>query len=64
MTVHGPNGFLREFKGSPGSADIRVAARQAGRSEQWLLTLRNESDSTVQLTVTDMHGKHGRRRTH
>jgi phospholipase C len=57
LTVHGPNGFLRQANGRVSSAAPQVDARQPGRSEQLLLTLKNEATSTVVLTVTDAYGK-------
>jgi phospholipase C len=55
LTVHGPNGFLRQFKGSVGSVGAEVVERHAGRSDQLRLALSNEGDVAVRLTVTDAY---------
>jgi phospholipase C len=58
LSVHGPNGFFRQMRGSGASAAPQISARQAGRSGQLQLTLRNDIDIPVQLTVTDAYGTH------
>jgi phospholipase C len=57
FTVHGPNGFLRQFKGSAGSAGPEVTARHDGSTGQVQLVLTNEGTVTVRLTVTDAYSK-------
>jgi phospholipase C len=57
FTAHGPNGFLRQFKGSVGSTGPEVSARHDGSSGQVQLVLTNEGTATVRLTVTDAYGK-------
>lgn len=60
LTVHGPNGFLRAFKGPGGSAGPEASARHtsAGQVE---LTLTNAGAATCRLTLTDAYG--GRKQT-
>jgi phospholipase C len=55
-TVHGPNGFVRRFRG--GAAGPEVSARQDGRSGCVELTLTNPGSTTVRLTVADAYGHH------
>ncbi|MEU3978969.1 phosphocholine-specific phospholipase C [Streptomyces sp. NPDC026672] len=59
LTVHGPNGFLRVFKGTGGGAGAEVTARYHGDDVE--LTLTNKGRATVRLRVADGHG--GRART-
>ncbi|MFJ3551780.1 phosphocholine-specific phospholipase C [Streptomyces sp. NPDC090114] len=54
LTVHGPNGFLREFRGSNGVAGCEVTARHTG--EDIRLTFVNEGEETVRLRVSDAYG--------
>ncbi|MCQ4040842.1 phosphocholine-specific phospholipase C [Streptantibioticus rubrisoli] len=56
FTVHGPNGFLRQFKGHTGATRPEVSARHEGGSGQVRLVLTNEGTTTVHLTVTDAYG--------
>jgi phospholipase C len=55
FTVHGPNGFFREFAGIPGFG-AEVAAQQDGRSGQVTLVLSNNGKKPVRLTITDAYG--------
>ncbi|WP_327068142.1 phosphocholine-specific phospholipase C [Kitasatospora sp. NBC_01302] len=57
FTVHGPNGFQRRLTGRPGGAAVTVTACQDGDSGQLVVTLTNDGDSTVRLTVADGYGK-------
>ncbi len=59
LTVHGPNGFLRVFKGPNGSAGLEVAARHSGDDVE--LAFANKGSGTVRLKVTSGYG--GRART-
>ncbi|MGW0130586.1 phosphocholine-specific phospholipase C [Streptomyces sp. NPDC003299] len=54
LTVHGPNGFLRAFKGRNKVAGPEVTARHSGDDVE--LTFTNSSSGTVRLTVTDGYG--------
>jgi phospholipase C len=63
FAVHGPNGFLRQFKGNAGSAGPEVAARHDAGTGQVQLVLTNNGTVTVQLTLTDAYGKE-RPKTH
>ncbi|MFJ8849264.1 phosphocholine-specific phospholipase C [Streptomyces sp. NPDC102437] len=59
LTAHGPNGFLRAFKGNNKAAEPEVTARHdAGNLK---LTLTNPSTVDAHLTVTNAYG--GRRQT-
>ncbi|WAL68890.1 phospholipase C, phosphocholine-specific [Amycolatopsis cynarae] len=55
-SVHGPNGFVRQFTGSPLGAGPEVTARHDGESGQVRLVLVNNGATTVRLTVTDAYG--------
>lgn len=59
LTVHGPNGFLRTFKGDGKKTGPEVTARHdktAGRVE---LTLTNPGSTDCHLTVTQAYGGAG-----
>ncbi|MCC9309543.1 phospholipase C, phosphocholine-specific [Kitasatospora sp. RB6PN24] len=56
LTVHGPNGFLREFKGTTGTAGPELTARHRGHNGQLQLVLTNEGSTPVRLTITDGYG--------
>jgi len=56
LTVHGPNGFLRQFKGSIGGGAAEVEAKHGGGG-QLRLTLTNGTNTAVRLTVTDGYHK-------
>lgn len=54
LTAHGPNGFLRTFKGNNKAAEPEVTARhEAGNLK---LTLTNPSTADAHLTVTNAYG--------
>ncbi|MEU7472989.1 phosphocholine-specific phospholipase C [Streptomyces sp. NPDC044984] len=57
LTVHGPNGFLRVFKGPNGTAGCEVTARHTGDDVR--LTFVNEGSGTARLRLADGYG--GRR---
>jgi len=54
LTVHGPNGLLRTFKGKAKTAGPEVTARPSGDNLQ--LTLSNAGKTAVTLTVTNAYG--------
>ncbi|MFC9842007.1 phosphocholine-specific phospholipase C [Streptomyces sp. NPDC060223] len=54
LTVHGPNGFLRTFKGPGKTAGPEVTARHVGDDVE--LTLTNKGAGTVNLKVSDGYG--------
>ncbi|MDH6140332.1 phospholipase C [Kitasatospora sp. GP30] len=56
LAVYGPNGFLREFKGTAGAAGPELTARHHGNSGQLQLELTNEGSTPVRLTITDGYG--------
>ncbi|WP_406739626.1 phosphocholine-specific phospholipase C [Streptomyces atratus] len=60
LTVHGPNGFLRTFKGNNKAAEPEVTARHDAGSLK--LTLNNPSTADAHLTVTNAYG--GERQTY
>ncbi|MGK9462527.1 phosphocholine-specific phospholipase C [Streptomyces sp. G6] len=59
LTVHGPNGFLRAFRGPNKVTGCEVTARHTG--DDLRLTLTNAGSGTARLRVTDGYG--GRSRT-
>ncbi|MGW1707820.1 phosphocholine-specific phospholipase C [Streptomyces sp. NPDC002206] len=58
FTVHGPNGFLRQFAGKVTAAGPEVGARHDSKDEAVRLVLANDGHSTVTLTIKDEYGKH------
>ncbi|MFI7007826.1 phosphocholine-specific phospholipase C [Streptomyces sp. NPDC050145] len=56
LTVHGPNGFLRAFKGDNKVAGPEVTARHNGGTGNLDLTLTNPTAAAVRLTVTNAYG--------
>jgi phospholipase C len=56
--VHGPNGFLRVFKGPGKQAGAEVTARHTGDGLE--LTFTNKGSGTVRLKVTSGYGGHPR----
>ncbi|MEU5338412.1 phosphocholine-specific phospholipase C [Streptomyces asoensis] len=54
LTVHGPNGFLRGFKGAGRAAGAEVTARHAGDGLE--LTFTHRGHGTVELRVSDGYG--------
>jgi phospholipase C len=54
LTVHGPNGFLRTFKGAGKAAGPEVTARHTGCDVE--LTLANKGAATATLTLTNGYG--------
>jgi len=54
--VHGPNGFLRRFKGSATAPGAEVSARHDCGSGDVRLVLTNGGAKPVRLTVTDGYG--------
>ncbi|MBM9503295.1 phosphocholine-specific phospholipase C [Actinacidiphila acididurans] len=72
FTAHGPNGFLRAFKGTAASAGAEVTARHDAGTGRLELTLANTGRTDVRLTVTNAYTGHhdtytvkaGRRETH
>ncbi|MEU6552275.1 phosphocholine-specific phospholipase C [Streptomyces sp. NPDC046915] len=59
LTVHGPNGFLRAFKGSGKTAGAEVTARHTGDGIQ--LTFTNQGSGAARLKLVNGYG--GRPRT-
>ncbi|MEU6369604.1 phosphocholine-specific phospholipase C [Streptomyces sp. NPDC046931] len=56
LTVHGPNGFLRVFKGPNRTAGPEVTARHTGEDVE--LTFTNKGSGTVRLKVVCGYGGH------
>ncbi|MGW5430460.1 phosphocholine-specific phospholipase C [Streptomyces sp. NPDC004059] len=56
LTVHGPNGFLRVFKGKGKTAGPEATARHAGDDLE--LTFTNKGSGIVKLKVTNGYGGH------
>ncbi|MFC7814560.1 phosphocholine-specific phospholipase C [Streptomyces sp. NPDC057367] len=58
LTVHGPNGFLRAFRGPNKVTGCEVTARHTG--DDLRLTLTNAGSGTARLRVTDGYGSRTR----
>ncbi|WP_055702042.1 phosphocholine-specific phospholipase C [Streptomyces silaceus] len=56
LSVFGPNGFLRTFKGPGKKAGPEVVARHDGTTGNIRLTLKNAGTADVNLTVTNAYG--------
>ncbi|MFE7427778.1 phosphocholine-specific phospholipase C [Streptomyces sp. NPDC057545] len=56
LTVHGPNGFLRAFKGNNKVGEPEVTARHDASTGNLKLTLVNPSATDAHLTVTNAYG--------
>ncbi|MFF3490556.1 phosphocholine-specific phospholipase C [Streptomyces sp. NPDC002795] len=56
LTVHGPNGFLRAFRGPGTTKAPEVTARHVADSGNLSLTMTNPTDTAAHLTVTDAYG--------
>ncbi|MGW2183799.1 phosphocholine-specific phospholipase C [Streptomyces sp. NPDC001732] len=56
LTVHGPNGFLRVFKGNNKVAEPEVTARHDADTGGLGLTLTNPSAADARLTVSNAYG--------
>jgi phospholipase C len=56
VTVHGPNGFLRQFRGRAGTAGAEVTVRHDGGDRSVHLDLVNHGATTVRLSVEDGYG--------
>ncbi|KAB1986441.1 phosphocholine-specific phospholipase C [Streptomyces triticiradicis] len=54
LTVHGPNGFLRTFKGAGRTPGVEVTARHTGCDVE--LTLVNKGAAVATLTLTNGYG--------
>ncbi|MFI1968573.1 phospholipase C, phosphocholine-specific [Streptomyces cinnamoneus] len=61
LSVYGPNGFLRAFRGSGTTAGPEVTARHDARTGRVELTMANAGGTACHLTVTCAYG--GRART-
>ncbi|EME99000.1 phospholipase C, phosphocholine-specific [Streptomyces mobaraensis NBRC 13819 = DSM 40847] len=56
LTVHGPNGFLRSFRGPGGTAGPEVTARHNAATGDLDLVLTQRGTADCHLTVTDAYG--------
>ncbi|WP_329125377.1 phosphocholine-specific phospholipase C [Streptomyces sp. NBC_01465] len=56
LTAHGPNGFLRTFKGPGSTAGPEVTARHVAATGNIDLTLTNAGTATVNLKITNAYG--------
>ncbi|NBE55654.1 phosphocholine-specific phospholipase C, partial [Streptomyces boluensis] len=56
LTVHGPNGFLRAFKGPGTTAGPEVTARHVAATGSLALTLTNAGTAEARLSLTDAYG--------
>ncbi|MFZ3561763.1 phosphocholine-specific phospholipase C [Streptomyces sp. BH055] len=57
LTVHGPNGFLRAFRGPGATKSPEVTARHAADSGNLALTMTNPTDAAVHLGVSNAYGE-------
>jgi phospholipase C len=57
FTLHGPNGFLRQFRGAPDEA-VMVAARYDAAREQLVLSVRNRSGRAVTVHTGNAYAPH------
>ncbi|HEY3481599.1 MAG TPA: phospholipase C, phosphocholine-specific, partial [Streptomyces sp.] len=62
LTAHGPNGFLRAFKGSAAHTGPEVTARHDAETGRVELTMTNSGHEDVRLTVSNAYD--GRHRTY
>ncbi|WP_405595615.1 phospholipase C, phosphocholine-specific [Streptomyces sp. NBC_01410] len=56
LSVHGPNGFLRTFKGPGNTSGPEVTARHIASSGSIRLTITNTGSTTCRLTMTQAYG--------
>ncbi|MFI9256629.1 phosphocholine-specific phospholipase C [Streptomyces sioyaensis] len=56
LSVYGPNGFLRTFKGDGKKAGPEVTARHDATAGRLVLTLTNHGSTDCHLTVTNAYG--------
>lgn len=56
LSVYGPNGFLRSFKGDGKKAGPEVTARHDATAGRLVLTLTNHGSTDCHLTVTNAYG--------
>ncbi|KIZ14770.1 phosphocholine-specific phospholipase C [Streptomyces natalensis] len=56
LTVHGPNGFFRVFKGTGKTAGPEVTARHDAATGNVTLTMTNTAGADCHLTVTNAYG--------
>ncbi|WP_434587793.1 phosphocholine-specific phospholipase C [Streptomyces sp. A5-4] len=56
LSVYGPNGFLRTFKGPGTTAGPEVSARHDAASGRIVLTLTNATGADIHLTLTNAYG--------
>ena len=59
LTLFGPNGFLRGFRGAAAGAEVE--ARYYTARERLVLTIRNEGPAPLTLNVADAYAKGGAR---
>ncbi|MEU6658077.1 phosphocholine-specific phospholipase C [Streptomyces sp. NPDC046821] len=56
LTVHGPNGFLRAFKGNNKASEPELTARHDASTGNLTLTFTNYTAADVHLTVANAYG--------
>ncbi|WP_042422940.1 phosphocholine-specific phospholipase C [Streptacidiphilus anmyonensis] len=56
LTVHGPAGFVRQFRGEAGDRGVEVTARHDGSSGHLLLTLTNHAPTALRVALVDAYG--------
>jgi phospholipase C len=57
LTVHGPNGFFRRFKGGAGGpqAGLAVRARYGRRHDEIVMSVENRGSVPIEVTVSDRY---------
>lgn len=61
LTVHGPNGFLRRFRGPGTTSAPEVTARHEAATGSLALTVTNPSAAATEVTVAESYGSTTRR---
>jgi phospholipase C len=56
FTVHGPAGFLRQFRGDAGHLGVEVTARHERASGHLRLTLTNNAATALRVVLVDAYG--------
>jgi phospholipase C len=61
LSVHGPNGFFRRFKGGTGTlqAGLAIQARYGPRHEEIVLEVENRNSAPADVTVSDRYSSPG-----
>ena len=65
LSVHGPNGFFRQFKGGAGGqeASLDIRARYGRRRDEIVLEVENRGSGPAEVTVSDRYSSRSTRLT-